>query len=240
MSEHTEPRSALYDRHVAAGAVMVDVAGWSMPRHYGDPAAEARALRERAGVFDLSHHGRIRIRGDGALNLLERTCGEEIGGQEDDTARIVTVRDGAAGELDTGRLIRLESFWVLVTAPERRPAVLAALEPLAEEMDAKADDQTFKTTMIGVAGPRAADILDAVLPFRASDIAKGEVKFGSLMIARYIAERLDVAGLWGVRVQVPNMVAGQAWRFITEKAGQNALSPVGLEALGALLSEAEG
>jgi glycine cleavage system aminomethyltransferase T len=104
------------------------------------------------------------------------------------------------------------------------------MSALAGPLDAKVDDQTTKTTMLAVAGPAAEGILEAVLPFSIAGMAAGQVKFGSLMIARYIAERIDVADLWSVQVSIPNMVAGQAWRFITQKAGANSIPPVGLDA----------
>ena len=56
------------------------------------------------------------------------------------------------------------------------------------------------------------------------------------MIAKYIAIRTEVAGLWGLEVIIPNMLAGQAWDFITKKAGQNAIPPAGLTAMNLLKS----
>ncbi|HUZ84173.1 MAG TPA: hypothetical protein VMU66_05725, partial [Gaiellales bacterium] len=64
-------RTPLHDRHVAAGARLVPFAGWEMPVQY--PAgviAEHRAVRERSGVFDVSHMGRLEVRGSGAFAFL--------------------------------------------------------------------------------------------------------------------------------------------------------------------------
>lgn len=231
-------RSALHERHVALEARMADEAGWEVPLSYRGVLDEVRELRRRAGVLDLSHFGRIRIRGGGALDLLERLCTADVARQEDDTTLETLLCNESGGVMDLCRLIRLESFWVLVTSPPCREKVLAHAQALAEQFDAKVDDQTFKTSLLAVEGPEAAGILDAVLPFKASAIADGAVKFGSLMIARYIAERTSFSGEWGVQVQVPNMLAGQAWRFITASAGTNALPPVGLAAWDVLRIEA--
>jgi len=221
---------ALQDQHLWAGGVMGEQSGWQVPLHYGSAEEEAQEVRRRAGVFDLSHFGRIRIRGDGALDLLEQACTADIGHQEDDTSMPTDIRCEDGDVIDNCRLIRLSSFWVLVSKPQDRTLALRCLSSLASRTKAKVDDQTTKTTMLAVVGPAAESILQAVLPFSISGLAVGEVKFGSLMVARYIAERVDVAGMWGVCVSIPNMVAAQAWRFITKKAGDNSIRPAGMEA----------
>ena len=233
-------RSALHDQHVAAGATMGQEAGWEIPLHYGSAEQEVLEARRRAGVIDLSHYGRIRIRGRGALDLLERACAADAGRQEDDTSIPAPVASEDGGVIDNCRLIRLQSFWVLITSPQRREEVLRHLSALSSRLDAKVDDQTAKTTMLAVMGPAAEGILQAVLPFSIAGLAAGQVKFGSVMVARYIAERADVSGLWGVQVSIPNMVAGRAWRFITQKAAGNAIKPVGLDAWKILSTGAGG
>jgi len=227
-------KTPLHDAHLAAGAAMTQRDGWLVPEHYGDVDAEIDAARSRAAVFDASHLGRIRIRGDGALELLETHCTADVAHQEDDTALLTDIRDAAGQTIDTGFLIRLETFWVFTSSAAGREDVLAALSEAADGLGAKVDDQTFKTSMVTVVGPQAAGILDAFLPVKASSLSRGMVKQGSLMLARYIAARTGRAPLWSLEVTVPNMLVGQAWKFITQKAGDNALLPIGLAAVDAL------
>lgn len=231
-------KTALYDRHVALEAQMGEEAGWSVPLSYRGALEEASAVRSRAGVFDMSHFGRIRVRGDGALRLLERACTADVARQEDDTTRWTLLCNERGGIIDRCRLIRLESFWVLVTSPLCRVKVLEHLAGLAGGLDAKVDDQTDKTSLLTVIGPAAPQILDAVLPFKIGHLPAGTAKTGSLLVARYIAERMELGGLWGVEVAVPNLAAGQAWRFITHKAGEQAMPPCGLAAWDVLRIEA--
>ncbi|MBS3734114.1 MAG: hypothetical protein KGY99_04235 [Phycisphaerae bacterium] len=235
----TEPtHTPLHDAHVAAEAKLADEAGRLMPISYGDAVGEASRVRGSAGVADCSHVGRIRIRGDGALGLLERVCTHDVAHMEDNTAADTLLLTEQAGILDAARLIRLERFWVLLTSPLCREKVLAHLQALCDEHGAKVDDQTAKTAMVRVAGSDAPRRLDAVLPFRVSGLTPGDVLFGSLMVARYIADRDDGVGLWSACVQVPGMLAGRAWRYVTAKAGDNAMAPVGLAALDVLRIEA--
>ncbi|MGH2405901.1 MAG: glycine cleavage system aminomethyltransferase GcvT, partial [bacterium] len=70
-------RTALYDAHVAAGARMVPFAGWEMPVQYAGVGEEHMAVRTRAGLFDVSHMGEIRIEGAGALATVQRVVAND-------------------------------------------------------------------------------------------------------------------------------------------------------------------
>ena len=71
-------RTPLYERHVAAGARMVEFAGWEMPVQYGGVAQEHRAVRDSCGIFDVSHMGQIETGGPQALELLQRLLSNDV------------------------------------------------------------------------------------------------------------------------------------------------------------------
>ncbi len=203
---------------------MGDVGGWEMPLHYGDAEAEWRRARDRSAVIDVSCVGRFRIRGDGALRLVERAVSAEAGRQEDDTA--VAVRVGGV----SGVLVRLEDSWMLLCGPGERAEVGAALAARGEELGAKVEDQTAKTTMLQVMGPAAGAVLDRVLPERVSLLPAGAARAGAYMLAKYVAIRAPGASVWSLEVIVPNILAGAAWDYITRKAGADAIAPAGWSA----------
>ncbi len=237
MSE--EPKQlVLHDLHVAAGATMVERNGWLLPAHYGDPEAEAAAVRNKAGVFDTSNLGRIRVRGDGAVDLLEQVCSADAVHQEDDTALLTDILGSDGRPLDKVFLLRLEDFWVVTTSAIGRGPVLARLKDLGETLGAKADDQTFKTSQLTAAGPAAATVLDGLLPEPVSGTPRGSAKTGTVGIARYIAMRTGRTKQWSVEAILPNILIEQAWRHITEKSGDKAFPPVGVTAQEALAKEA--
>lgn len=236
--EQSLHQTPLHAKHVALEAKMEDVAGWHMPLSYGSALEEAHEARSRAVVWDVSHMGRLRIRGDGAIDLLERACTVDVAHQEDDTCVITPLCNERGGLLDLCRLVRLEDHWLLFTSPLGREKILSHLQGLAEALNAKVEDQTGKTALFDVAGPAAAKILDAVLPQKVSEIPAGGAATGSFMIAKYVATRMDFTGLWSLQVVVPAMLAGMAWDFITKKAGANAIRPAGLAARDILRLEA--
>lgn len=235
-------RSALYDKHVALEASMGDVAGWEMPLSYGGAIDEARRVGGRAGIFDAGHLGRIRIRGDGALGLLQRVCTHDVGHQEDNTLAPTLLLNDRGGILDLARLVRLEESWLLVTSPVNRIKILEHLSPLADSIDAKVDDRTTKECSLLVAGPQAAGLLDGalenVMSEKASDLGVGAVISGSHLLAKYVVARTDELGMWSVQVVLSGLIVGQAWRYITEKAGERCIAPAGLTAWDVLRMEA--
>ena len=231
-------RLPLHEAHAALGAEFGTQAGWQVPLSYGDAPGEAAAAAERAGVFDLSHLGRIRIRGDGATDLLERLCTSDVARQEDDTSAYTLLLNERGGILADGLLVRAASFWLLTCGACNRAKVLEHLGEHAGRFDVKLDDQTQRTVMLAAAGPAAPAALDAVLPVGPSAMPRGAVKVGSMLIARYLAMRTGCTRRWSLEVILPNMVASQAWRFVTERAGENRIAPAGLAARDVLRIEA--
>ncbi len=233
-------KTALYDKHIASGGQMGEEGGWAMPLHFGSGLEEATQVRSRAGLFDVSHLGRLRIRGDGALDLLERLCTADVAHQEDDTTIHTLLCNDSGGILDECYLIRLQNFWVLTTNAINREKILAHLKAHGEEIgDVKIDDQTNKVSQLAAVGPEAERILDAVMPISIAGLKSGEARTGSLMIANYIASRSSYCGrLYSLEVMIPTMFAGKAWDYVTGKSGDNAMKPAGIMARDILRIEA--
>ncbi|MBS3821074.1 MAG: hypothetical protein GVY16_12150 [Planctomycetes bacterium] len=218
----------LHETHLAAEATMGSAGGWSVPMHYGCLFAEAERANGAAGLFDLSHLGRLRIRGNGALDLLERVCTHDVAHQEDDTAELTCLCNERGGIINCGFLYRLPRFWVLTTNPDCREKVLAYLTEVATQFDGvRVDDQTRTVAQFGAVGPHAEALLGAVLPINIEGLPRGTAKMGSLMVANYIASRTGLTRQWSLEVMVPNAFASQAWTYVTKKAGDNAIRPCG-------------
>src|SRR3954468_4858392 len=71
-------RTALHDRHAAAGAKLVPFAGWEMPVQYTGVRSEHVAVRSAAGIFDVSHMGQIATTGPDAEGLLQRLLSNDV------------------------------------------------------------------------------------------------------------------------------------------------------------------
>jgi aminomethyltransferase len=71
-------RTPLFDRHGGLGAKLADFGGWEMPIEYSGTVGEHTAVREAVGVFDVSHMGKVRITGPGALDYVNRSVANDL------------------------------------------------------------------------------------------------------------------------------------------------------------------
>lgn len=164
-------KTALHDLHAELGARFTDFGGWDMPLKYGKELEEHRAVRESAGVFDLSHMGEVRITGRFAAALLDHVLISNISRVPVGKAKYSMICAEDGGIIDDLIVYRLgdEEFLVVPNAGNA-PAVVAEIRKRQEEKgfvgrDCEVCDETGWTSLIAVQGPRAEEIIsEVVLP----------------------------------------------------------------------------
>ena len=167
MSEPSLKRTPLYDAHVAAGARLVDFAGWEMPVQYEGVRPEHVAVRTGCGVFDVSHMGEIETRGAEALDLLQRLLSNDVGKIEVGGAQYsVLCRDdgGILDDLFTYRLA--DDRYLTVTNAANHEGDLAWFQERSEGFDAEVADAIDRYAMLAVQGPAARRIGGGLAPPR--------------------------------------------------------------------------
>lgn len=175
-------RTPLYDEHIALGAKMVDFHGWDMPLQYVGILAEHRAVRERAGLFDVSHMGEIKVSGTGALGYLQTLLTHdmsrleskpwayspmcsETGGTVDDVI-VYNHEDGflvcvnaSNAEKDYNWMLKHAPAGILVENVSARFAQIAVQGPDAAEVLKKVDLSTVKfKANTGYTGERGCEL----------------------------------------------------------------------------------
>ncbi len=157
-------RTPLYDRHVAAGAKLVDFAGWEMPVQY--PAgvrAEHMAVRERCGIFDVSHMGEIETVGPQAEALLQMLLSNDVSKIPVGGAQYSVLCDERGGALDDLFTYRLEpDRYLTVTNASNHERDLAWFQAHAGDFEAQVLDRLADFAMLAVQGPRAREIVQAI------------------------------------------------------------------------------
>ena len=150
---------ALREAHASAGATFGVVEGWSLPMHYGDPAAEYLALRERAVVADRSHFSRFVISGTDAAHVLEATFSGHPGEVEEGRAMRAVALDEQGRIVDLVLVARLGGIAYLVSgAASRRAGTLARLQAAVRPgFEIRVDDRTEATCALAIVGPAAAE-----------------------------------------------------------------------------------
>jgi aminomethyltransferase len=156
-------RGPLHDRHVAAGAKLIGFAGWEMPVQYSGIRAEHLAVRERAGVFDVSHMGQIATRGPQATELLQRLLSGDLRKLPKGGAQYGVICREDGGVLDdviTYRLAECEYLTVSNAANHERDR--AWFSSHADGYDVDVIDLIDRFAMLAVQGPEACAIVRAL------------------------------------------------------------------------------
>src|SRR5215216_4621601 len=167
----TLKRTPLHDRHVAAGAKLVPFAGWEMPVRYSGIREEHMAVRERAGIFDVSHMGELETSGPGAEALLQRLLSNDVSRIGERGAQYSVLCNERGGVLDDLFTYRLgPDRFLTVTNASNHESDRAWFERHARERDATVRDRIDELAMLAVQGPQAralvAGLADGELPRR--------------------------------------------------------------------------
>ncbi len=153
-------QTALVERHRSLGGRLIDFAGWEMPVQYQGILDEHRAVRQRAGLFDLSHMGEVWVSGAGAGSGLAAALVSDPTRLAVGRAHYSMICADDGGIIDDLIVYRVadERFMVVPNASNREQ-VAAALGERLNGHDAALDDASLRTSLVAVQGPRAAEIL---------------------------------------------------------------------------------
>ncbi|MGE0766747.1 MAG: FAD-dependent oxidoreductase [Hyphomicrobiaceae bacterium] len=213
---------------------------WGRPRWFANVAAEHRSVRERVGLFDMSPFGKVRVEGRDAEAVLQRICANDIAVPP---GRIVYTqwlneRGGIEADVTITRLGETSFLVVTGVATVRRE-----LAWLARQMPAEAQcvviDVSCGEACLGVMGPRARDLLQAVSPDDLSDAALpfATARSIELGMAHVRAHRISYVGELGYELYVPSDFAGHVLETILAAGEVHDLRPAGLLAMDSLRLE---
>lgn len=172
-------RSSLHDQHSRLGAKFVDFGGWEMPVQYESVLAEHQAVRSDVGVFDVSHLGRLEVRGPGITDTLRSLFSNDVASYEPGRTHYTLLLSPEGGILDDLVVWRWgpDEYWVMPNAANSnlvRDRIQQEAGPLVEVEDIRPT-----TVMLAVQGPNAPALLEAVLgeaPRRFRTLEKGTAR----------------------------------------------------------------
>ena len=149
-------RTPLYDWHLARGGRMVDFAGWSMPVLYSSIIEEHQAVRQAAGLFDISHMGRLRLEGAEVASFVENLVTCPIASLAIGQIRYGLVTNERGGVLDDILVYNVDEACIdLVVNASNREKILDWIDRHRGGGDIDVVDQTFGSAMLALQGPQA-------------------------------------------------------------------------------------
>ncbi len=243
MTANHTPASPLLDEHGSLGAKFTDFAGWAMPLKYGSELTEHRAVRETAGLFDLSHMGEIAVTGPQAAEALDFALVGEASKIPVGRAKYSLMCGADGGVIDDLVVYRLADEYFLVVANAGNASKVAGeLACRAGQFDAHIDDQSTATALIAVQGPASEAIVSSLVPEDQRDKVT-ELKYYAVTDADVdgfdvLLARTGYTGEDGFEFYVPNVQAVDLWRSLLTATIAAGGSPAGLACRDTLRLEA--
>ena len=232
-------RTLFYNIHVKLGAKIVEFGGWEMPIQYPDGIIhEHMATRTAAGLFDVSHMGRLSFSGSGAVKFLQHVLSNNAMALDIGESQYTLIQNETGGAIDDAYLYRFtaDEYLLVVNASNREKDIAHFETHIRNFPDARMIDKTFEKAMISIQGPFSKKIIEDIVtqgelpePTR-NRLAVVHINDMKVCLARtgYTGEPL------GFELFVDRDHGEALWELLMEKGGV----PVGLGARDTLRLEA--
>ncbi len=218
-------RTPLYEFHRTHGK-MVEFAGYDMPIWYTTTMEEHMAVRNRAGIFDVSHMGRLDVTGPDAAKFIESLFPTGIGKQPNGKSVYTLLLNEDAGILDDLIVLKVEEgkYLVVVNAATREKD-LRHMERVGAGLNFKIDDLTEETTMIAVQGPSAVEALQPLTPFALAEMKRFTHAFSTVKGIPAVITRTGYTGEDGFEIILHDAGSGAmaVWEALMKGAAPCAL-----------------
>ncbi|OAI55350.1 glycine cleavage system protein T [Planctomyces sp. SCGC AG-212-M04] len=237
-------QTVLHDWHQTHHGRMVDFAGWSMPVQYSSIVEEHNAVRQNAGLFDISHMGRLEFQGPDAVKFLDHLLTNEVSTLKPGQVRYSLVCREDGGILDDVLVYRVEQSingeptHLLVVNASNRPKILDWIKSQRSGFNVTVIDRTSEWSMIALQGPKACGIFADYgtpdpAPFKYYTCWKGQTPHGPAIVSR-----TGYTGEDGIELMVPSGIAVAVWTDLMSRGRDAGILPCGLGCRDTLRLEA--
>ncbi|HTR03846.1 MAG TPA: glycine cleavage system aminomethyltransferase GcvT [Thermoanaerobaculia bacterium] len=232
-------RTPLYDVHRELGAKLIDFGGWEMPVQYSGILEEHRAVRERVGLFDVSHMGEFDVEGPGAFAFLQRVTPNDVARLADGRVHysaFLTEKGTFVDDLLVYR--RAADRYLLVVNAGNTPKDFAWAKDHAGS-DMRLADRSSDWALIAVQGPKAAALLARTASPDPSDLPYYGFREGKVLGAPALVSRTGYTGEDGFEVYCRPEDAPRLFRELLAAGKADGALPCGLGARDTLRLEAK-
>lgn len=225
-------KTPLYDRHAARGAVFADTGGFLLPKSYGDPAGEARAVRESVGVIDISGRGKLMLSGTDHIKFLQGILTNDVEGKKPGTGAYAAILTHKGKMISDMRVFRNETSVYMDTEPDTGGNIAELLRRLRLSYKAEVLDVTENYCVFHVCGPGCGELIEKRLGV---DI-KQMKEYDHRPCTGATVMKLNRTGESGFDVFFENRSARKIWELLLENpavaelCGQDALETLRIEA----------
>lgn len=226
-------RTPLYEEHLELGGKMVPFAGFSLPVHFSSGIREEhRAVREAAGLFDVSHMGGVEIEGPQALDLVQHLTANDAASLDVGQAQYSLLCRELGGVIDDLIVYRTgDDAYLLIVNGARHGVDLAWIGSHAAAWpEAIVADRTEANALIALQGPRSVEILERVASAPVGDVEPFHFTRGRVAGVEALLSRTGYTGEDGFEIRVPADGAVTVWRSLLDGGRDLGIRPAGLGA----------
>jgi aminomethyltransferase len=231
-------RTALFDRHMALGAKMVEFHGWEMPLEYSGIIKEHEAVRSAAGLFDVSHMGTIEVGGKDSERFLGRVLTFRPDTLAVNFAKYAFLLNDKGGIIDDLMVFRLnEDRFLLVVNASNTEKDLAWLRENAKGFEALPIDDSPDTAILALQGPASWEIAREAFGIEPASMKYHSFANSQFMDTGYILSKTGYTGEKGFEIYIHNHTVERLWDRLFEVGKAYGLMPCGLGARDTLRLE---
>lgn len=232
-------RTPLYEEHQAAKAKIIDFGGWEMPVQYAGVIEEHHTVRQKAGLFDVSHMGEIDVRGKEALAFVQKLIANDVTKLTDGKIIYSPMCYLTGGIVDDLLVYQHnpEHLLLVVNASNTDKDYEWILEQV-KGFDVAVENLSSRTAQIALQGPQAEKILQRLTGVDLAAIKYYTFTYGDVDGVRCLISRTGYTGEDGFEIYMAPEFAAQLWRKILAAGAPEGIQPIGLGARDTLRFEA--
>ncbi|HUR67765.1 MAG TPA: glycine cleavage system aminomethyltransferase GcvT [Candidatus Thermoplasmatota archaeon] len=227
-------RTPLHAQHVAAGARMVEFAGYDMPVHYSGILEEHEAVRTAAGLFDVSHMSNLWVTGPDAAATLSKALVADVGAIPMNGTKYTAILRDDGTIIDDLYVFHVPKGYHVVPNAGLNETVAQRIRQLGS---APVEDVTSRTAILALQGPASERILEAALGRSFSDLKRFHLTQAPQLGADAFISRTGYTGEDGFELVMAGERAPETWDLLLKVGKQHGLVPVGLGARDTLRLE---
>ncbi|AGA70195.1 glycine cleavage system T protein [Desulfitobacterium dichloroeliminans LMG P-21439] len=232
-------RTPLYEEHQRLGAKLIDFGGWEMPVQYAGVIEEHKAVRNQAGLFDVSHMGEVEVEGQDALPFIQYILTNDLSRQQDEQIQYSPMCYPDGGIVDDLLVYRLrESHYLIVVNASNTDKDFAWMQEQAQDFTVNLVNRSQEYAQLAIQGPQAERILQKLTGMDLQEIKYYWFKQGEVDGVPCLVSRTGYTGEDGFEVYLSPEQASQMWRRILEVGSEEGVQPIGLGARDTLRFEA--
>lgn len=239
MTDKMDNKTALYDKHVALGAKIVPFAGFQMPVQYSGVTEEHLAVREKAGLFDVSHMGQFFVEGPNALALLQQVTSNNVANLTDGQAQYSCLPNETGGIVDDLIVYRMnaEKYFLVVNASNIEKD-FAHISKYNEKIGADLTNVSAEMSLLAIQGPQATEALQKLTDVNLSGIPYYHFAVGTVAgVENVIISNTGYTGSGGFEIYFENAAAEKLWDEVLAAGEEFGMIPCGLAARDTLRLE---